>query len=67
MAQTYNKSSAKTPIPCLVIMAFNSDLIEPLDLIIAVKIAANDFNNAHKDTDDFKYDNTKEGADDFVK
>jgi hypothetical protein len=65
--QTYKESSAKIPIPCLAIMVFSSDSIKPLDLIIAVKIAANDFNDAHKDAEDFGNRNTTEGAEDFVK
>jgi hypothetical protein len=48
-------------------MAFSSDSIEPLDLIIAVKIAASYFNDAHKDAKDIGYGNTKKGAEDFMK
>ncbi len=65
--QTYNESSVKIPIPCLAIMAFGSNLIKPLDLIIAVKTDANDFNDAHKDAENIEYENTKEGAEDFLK
>jgi hypothetical protein len=62
----YNESSVKIPIPCLAITAFSSDSIDPLDLIIAVKTAANDFNDAHEDAEHFEYENTKEGAEDIV-
>ena len=66
-AQTYNKSSVKIPTPCLSIMAFGSNSIKPLDLIIAVKTNAIDFNDAHKDAENIEYEDTKEGAEDFVK
>jgi hypothetical protein len=66
-AQTYNKSSVKIPITCLAIKAFGSNLIKPLDLIIVVMTNANDFNDAHKDAENIEYEDTKEGAEDFVK
>jgi hypothetical protein len=65
--QTYNESSVKIPIPYLAITAFGSNSIKPLNLIIAVKIAANDLKDALKDAEDFGYGDTKKGAEDFVK
>jgi hypothetical protein len=48
--QSYDESLEKIPIPILAITAFQNDLIDPLDLIIAIKMAANDFNDGHKET-----------------
>jgi hypothetical protein len=57
----------KNPHPHPTITAFQNDLIDPLDLIIAIKTAANDFNDAHKATEVENFEDTKEGAEDFVK
>jgi hypothetical protein len=56
------ESSVQIPLPILAIAALKSPSINPLDLIIAVENAANDFNDAHKDNDDFKFDDATIGA-----
>ncbi len=63
--QSYNESLAKIPIPILAITAFQNDSIDPLDLIISIKKAANDFNDSHKETKDESFKDTKAGAEDF--
>ncbi len=50
------KLLAKIPIPILTITAIQDDSIDLLDLIIAIKTAANDFNDAHKDTEDESFE-----------
>jgi hypothetical protein len=65
--QSYNESLAKIPIPILAITAFQNDLIDPLDLIISIKKAANDFNDSHKETEDESFEDAKAGAEDFLK
>jgi hypothetical protein len=56
------ESSVQISLPILAVAALKSPWIDPLDLIIAVKNAANDFNDAHKDNDNFKFDNATIGA-----
>jgi hypothetical protein len=56
------ESSIQIPLPILAIAALESPSIDPLDLNIAVKNAANDFNDAHKDNDVFKFDDATIGA-----
>jgi hypothetical protein len=65
--QSYDEFLEKIPIPILTIAAFQNDLIDPLDLIIAIKTAANDFNDTHKDTKDESFKAAKAGAEDFAK
>ncbi len=47
----YTKSATKIPIPILTITAFKNESSDPLDLILAIKTATNDFNDAHKDAE----------------
>jgi hypothetical protein len=49
------ESSIQIPLPILAIAALESPSIDTLDLIIAVKNAANNFNDTHKDNDVFKF------------
>jgi hypothetical protein len=60
--QEYMESSIQIPLPILAIAALESPSIDPLNLIIAVKNAANNFNDTHKDNDVFKFDNATIGA-----
>jgi hypothetical protein len=60
--QEYVESSVQIPLPILAIAALETPTIDPLDLIIAVKNAANDFNDAHKGNDDFKFNDATIGA-----
>jgi hypothetical protein len=60
--QEYMESSIQIPLPILPIAALESPLIDPLDLIITAKNAANDFNDAHKDNVVFKFDDATIGA-----
>jgi hypothetical protein len=56
------ESSIQIPLPILTIAALESPSIDLLNLIIAVKNAANDFNDAHKDNDVFKFNDATIGA-----
>jgi hypothetical protein len=56
------ESSIQIPLPILAIAALESPSIDLLDLIIAVKNAASNFNDAHKDNDVFKFNNATIGA-----
>jgi len=49
--QTYNESTVKIPIPFLAIAALECGSSDPLDIIIAIKRASNDFDDAHKDAE----------------
>jgi hypothetical protein len=47
----YTERATKIPIPIQAITAFKNESIDPLDLILAVKTATNDFDDAHKDAE----------------
>ena len=45
----------------LAIKAFKNESIDPLDLILAIKIATNDFIDAHKDAEGKSFEDTTAG------
>ena len=58
--QTYTESAVKIPVPFLAIAALKCGSSDPLDIIIAIKAATNDFNDSHKNATDFDYEDMLE-------
>ncbi len=64
--QTYTESVVKIPVPFLAIAALECGLSNPLDIIIAIKTATNDFNDSHKNATDFEYEDMQSSIEDFA-
>jgi hypothetical protein len=66
MLQTLTESAVKIPVPFLAIAALECGSSDPLDIIISIKRASNDFNDAHKNATDFKYKDMQASGEDFA-
>ncbi len=66
MTQTYTESAVKIPVPFLAIAALECGSPDPLDIIIAIKTATNDFNDSHKNATDFDYEYMQSSGEDFA-
>ena len=65
-SQTYIETAVKIPAPFLAIAALECGSSNPLDIIISIKRASNDFDNAHKNATDFNYDEMQARGEDFA-
>ena len=63
---THTKSAVKIPVPFLAIAALECGSTDPLDIIITIKTATNDFIDSHKNVTDFDYKDMQSSGEDFA-